>query len=142
MKGKVSHKKSELGFDNDRIMQLFLNMKTEIFLGFLLSILFAFKRSSATYFVEIIIIFVLSSEIMKKQFSHLIIKLSKRGSNRMYEYVFSSIFTFFIFITIEFLLNRMYNYTFYAFICLLLFACGVLRLITKREDNQIRENKK
>ena len=78
---------------------------------------------------------------MKSQFRHLKIKLSKNENNRILEYMLSAIFSFFIFIVIEFLLNSLYLYTFYAFICLLVFCSGVFYLVMKRQNHQIIEHK-
>lgn len=134
MRGVCMDNNTDLGIT----MYILEEMKSEILLASLLIMLFVFDRESAIDFSKILIIFLLSSKIIKNDFSHLIFKkLNKEGNNRIYEYVFSSIFTIFVFVIIEFLLNKMFFYTLFAFICLLVFTGGVLYIITRREKHQI-----
>ena len=121
---------------------LFGKAKTEIFLTSLILMLFIFDKQSAINFVKMVVLFTLSSNIMKNHFSHLLIKLSNHGNGRIYEYTFSAIFTFFIFIEIEFLLNGLYVYAFFTFIFLLVFTGAALYLITRGESKQAARCKK
>ena len=113
-------------------MQLLEKLKNEILLVFLIIVISIFQKSSVIYFLEILVVLIITSEIMKSQFPHLKITLSKDKNDRILEYMLSAIFSFFIFITIEFLMNRLYLYTFYAFICLLVFCGGVFYLVIKQ----------
>ena len=123
-------------------IKLLEKAKTEIFLTSLIFMLFIFDRESAINFVKILIVFTLSSNIMKNHFSHLIIKLSDHESGRIYEYTFIAIFTFFIFIEIEFLLNGLYVYAFFTFIFLLVFTGAALYLFEGGESKQAAGCKK
>lgn len=102
-----------------------------ISLVFLLLMLIIFDRSSAISFVKILSIFTISSKIIKNHFSHLVIKISKYRKNRIIEYAFSGIFTFFIFIVIEFMLNGLYTHTICIFFGLLVFTCVTLHIVIK-----------
>lgn len=123
-------------------LKLFEKMKTEMFLTFLFLVLFIFDRKSAIDFVRMLIVFILSSYIMKNHFSHLIIRLSNRGNGRIYEYTFVAIFTFFIFIEIEFLLNRLYIYAFLTFVSLLVFVGIALCFVAGGKSYQATESEK
>lgn len=114
-----------------KTMQFFKKEEDYILLFLLLTILFVFDEKSAIDFLEIFIVFVISSMIITKYFSPLIEKLINSGEENIYEYVFSAIFTAFIFIEIEFLLNRVYSYAFCAFLCLLIFTEISLYFATK-----------
>lgn len=106
-------------------------IESSISLTFLLLMLIIFDKSSAISFVKILIIFTVSSKIIENHFSHLVIKLSKDRNNRIIEYAFSGIFTFFIFIVIEFMLNGLYTYTICIFFGLLVFTCVTLYIVIK-----------
>ncbi|KYK35924.1 MAG: hypothetical protein AYK19_01585 [Theionarchaea archaeon DG-70-1] len=122
-----------MGGDNAiDVIKLVEKVKTEILLAFLILLLFVFDKDSAIDSTRMLIVFILSSNIMKNHFSHLIIKLSDHGNGRIYEYTSIAIFSFFIFIEIEFLLNGVYIYAFLAFILLLVNASVTLHLIVRR----------
>jgi DNA integrity scanning protein DisA with diadenylate cyclase activity len=105
-----------------KTMQFFKKKGDYILLALLLTILFVFDEKSAIDFLKIFIVFVISSMIIKNYFSSLLDNLIKNGEKSIYEYVFSAIFTAFIFIEIEFLLNKIYSYAFCVFLCLLIFT--------------------
>lgn len=111
-------------------MQLFENLKKEILLASLILMLFIFDRSSAIDVVEKLIIIFISSKILRN-FSHMIARFGKGENNRIYEYTFHALFLLFIVIVIDFQLNEMYCYTFYTFVCLLIFVGAVFYLINK-----------
>lgn len=128
--------------ENNDMGKLSKKMDAGIYLLILIIVLFIFDRESAINFVKILITYILSSRIVKDDFSHLIIKLSDYGNGRICEYTLRAVFTSFIFLEIEFLLNRMYTYTLLAFIFLLVFAGIALHLIARGEIHQTVKDKK
>jgi len=115
--------------------QFLIKIESCSVLAFLLLMLFIFDRKSAVDFLKILTTFIISSMIIKSYFSCLIDKLIKDRNENVYKYLFSAIFTVFIFIEIEFLLNKVYSYALCAFVCLLIFTGGSLYFATKGEDH-------
>ncbi len=105
-----------------------------ILLAFLVLVLLALDKSSAVDFLKILTIYLISARIMKRDFSHIIPILSKDGKNRLYEYILSAIFTFFIFIEVEFLLNKFFIYALFAFSCLLIFTIGIFYFVAGNQN--------
>ncbi len=107
-----------------------------IILALLLLILFIHDRFLPMIYVKTLVEFIISYIIVKHHFSPIIEKLVKNEDKSIYVYVFNAIYTFFVFIEIEFLLNRTYSYAFYAFLGLLLFTGGLLYLSPRGKSDQ------
>lgn len=111
-----------------------------ILTALLLTILFKFDRSAAINFIKILFTFTLSQKIMKNQFLIIINSLNKNGKN-LFEYTLSIVFTFFIFVEIDFLLNRLYTHALLALIFLLGFVIAFFYLIEKGKHPDTSEGK-
>ena len=111
-------------------------VKCEISIIFLSSLLFISNSKLAIDFLEILIVYVLSLKVTKDHFSHLVIKLSKQGKERICEYTLGAVFTIFVFVEMEFLLNRLYILAFSNFVVLLFFTAIALYFIVRGEALQ------
>lgn len=122
-------------------VHFFEKMEFYILLALLLLILFKFDEKSAINFLKILIIFTLSSIIIKTHFFPIIEKLIEYRNKNIYENMLSTILTVFIFLEIEFLLNKEYPYAFCVFVCFLVFTGGVLYLLQKESIARLQNVK-
>ena len=137
---KIAHWK---GFVSKNFTEIKFSKQKDFYIltALLLSILFKFDRPSAINFIKILFTFILSQKIIKEEFSDILNLISINGKN-LIEYALGAVFSIFIFIEIDFLLNRLFTHVFLALIFFLGFVIAFFYLIEKGNHPNTDRGKK